>query len=133
MPDFALASLEGAEVSADSLKGTPTWLVFSETWCSPCTMQMPDMQAAAEKYGPDKLQVVAVFIGEDRRTVADFIEDNGYTFTSLLDSATSVASRFGVMGTPTNFFADSDGNLLYGAPGMLTSEAIDQALTAITE
>src|SRR5207249_2163272 len=44
-PAFALKDADGKEVTLESLKGRVVLLDFWATWCGPCKMAMPKVQA----------------------------------------------------------------------------------------
>src|SRR5688500_19526255 len=46
-PDFQLATLDGSEVKLSDLKGSVVVLDFLASWCGPCKMTLPHIQALA--------------------------------------------------------------------------------------
>lgn len=129
LPSFSLNNIDGETFSTDSLAGKPAWIIFSETWCPPCKVQMQTVQEMSEKYGPEGLHVLTVFLDEDQKTVSEYMKAAGYTFEALLDPGSVVAHEgFGAMGTPTNVFVDADGTILYLQAGMLEADRIEAAV-----
>jgi len=47
-PDFQLKSLDGQTISLSELRGRPVLINFWATWCGPCRMEMPFLQALSE-------------------------------------------------------------------------------------
>jgi len=116
--DFALDALDGRRVSLSSFRGKVVLLSFWATWCAPCQIEMPAMQALYEKMKPKGFEVVAVDIQEDRATVAAFLKKRGYTFPVLLDTTGDIAASYGVNAIPTNFVIDRAGRILAKAVGI---------------
>ena len=48
-------------------------------------------------------------IGESAETVEDFVQEQGLTFPTLLDTARRVPQAYRIRGIPTSFFIDREG------------------------
>ena len=109
--DFQLQSLEGNEVALSDFKGRPVMVNFWATWCGPCRAEMPYIQQLYEdpEWSGQGLVILAVNIGESAATVKRFMEENGLTFTVLLDSDTEVGKLYNAAFIPTTYFIDKDG------------------------
>ncbi len=112
--DFTLLDLEGNELSLASLRGRPVILNFWATWCAPCRVEMPELQAAYEAYQDDDLAILALNQQESPEVVRDFFtHEMGLTFTPLLDSEGAVASLYGANRTlPTSIIINGDGIII---------------------
>ncbi|MCS4224657.1 TlpA disulfide reductase family protein [Sphingobacterium sp. BIGb0165] len=125
-PQFSLTDREGKEVSLKSLKGKVVVLDFWATWCGPCKMSFPGMQAAVNKYANDK-DVVFLFIdtwqkeANYKELVNNFIESNKYSFHVLFDemkdTQKSAVSAYGVKGIPTKVVIDKEGFIRFQSSG----------------
>jgi thiol-disulfide isomerase/thioredoxin len=110
--DFTLTSLEGKKVKLSSFKGKVVFLSFWATWCGPCKAELPSVQAMYQKLKGKGLELLAVDVMEDRKTVSDFLQANGMSFPVLLDSDGSVGGTYGSGSIPTNFIIDRSGKIL---------------------
>lgn len=128
--DFELKSLDGSVTSLHAYKGKMIVLNFWATWCTYCKQEMPLLETLSKR---DDVVVIAVSVGEDAKTVQDYIDENGYTFDVFLDEEGTLASMFGVTGFPTSMFIGTDMEYFYSYPGMLTQESLDNIFTAIDE
>ncbi|WP_312338642.1 TlpA disulfide reductase family protein [Sphingobacterium sp.] len=125
-PQFSLVDRSGNEVSLAGLKGKVVVLDFWATWCGPCKMSFPGMQAAVNKYANDQ-EVVFLFINtwqkeeNYKELVNNFINDNKYSFHVLYDEMKekdkSVVSAYGVGGIPTKVVIDKDGFIRFQSSG----------------
>jgi len=91
--DFTLDDLEGNPVRLSDLVGDRVVLInFWATWCVPCAKEHPHLQRFQEEYGDEGLTVLAISV-DGPTTIAgvgQYISRYGYTFTTLLDSDSSV-------------------------------------------
>jgi peroxiredoxin len=130
-PDFQLQNLDGQTVSLSSLRGKPVMLNFWATGCPPCRTEMPFIQEVFEdeEWGQQGLVILAVNLGEPQATVKKFMEDNGLSFTVLLDNELDVAEVYNVAYIPLTYFIDRNGIMKDRKIGAFASKAdIDWAL-----
>ncbi len=130
-PDFQLQNLEGQTVALSSFRGKPVMLNFWATGCPPCRTEMPFIQEVSEdeEWRERGLVILAVNLGESHATVKKFTEDNGLTFTVLLDSELDIAGMYNVAYIPATYFIDKDGIMKDRKIGSFTGKAdIDWAL-----
>ena len=133
-PDFQLPGLDGKSVSLEYSRGRPVLLNFWATWCPPCRIEMPHIQAIFDdqEWSDRGLVILAIDIGESRDTVRSFMESFGYTFPVLLDGSKDVAIGYNVRGIPTTFFNDGDGVIQARKIGPFSSkEDIEKGLSQI--
>lgn len=110
LPDFALPTADGETVTRQDLLGKPTFLNFWASWCGPCRMEMPAIDALArEERG--KVAVLAVNNGEPVAVARAFMRDNGFDLPVALDQDGALAGRWGFRYLPTSVFVDRRGTV----------------------
>ena len=108
-PNFSLLDLNGNTILlGDLLKGKEVILSFWASWCPECRQQMPILNGFAKKY-KDKIEIIGVNIGEDKKTVASFVKDVGIEYKILLDTGGQAAKIYNVIGVPTNVLINKAG------------------------
>jgi len=124
-PDFQLQDLDGQTVSLAGLRGRPFLINFWATWCGPCRMEMPFLQQVYEdpKWSEQGLVILAVNLGEPAATVEGFMEENGLSFTVLLDTSREVGRAYNAALIPTTYFVDKDGIIQDIKIGVFRSKA----------
>lgn len=123
-PDFELKTPEGVPVRLSDLRGRFVVLNFWATWCGPCRLEMPDLEARAVAYA-DRLTVLGVNFDESPEEVEVFREDLGITFPLLLDPGGRVQRLYRVLGYPTTFFVDEQGTIRSHHVGLMSPDQID--------
>jgi len=115
--NFVLELLSGGERALDDYRDKVVLLNFWATWCPPCREEMPSMQTLYDELADEGLEILAVNVSEEPDVVANFIEENGYSFPVLLDREGRVQLRYSVRAIPTTFVVDRDGSVLGMRPG----------------
>ena len=128
--DFTATTTAGEAISLAQLRGKPVWLTFGATWCAPCRVEAPDIQAAhaAQTHG---VQVVAVYLGEDAAAVDQFADALGLTYDHVPDPDRALASAWGVNGIPVHYFIDSAGTIRATRVGIVGPDQIQDTLATL--
>ncbi len=124
-PAWSASTLTGT-LDLASLRGTPVVLNFWATWCIPCRVEMPDLQAFHEAH--PAVRVVAINLGEARAAVVDWAAQFGLTFDVALDSDQSIATRYRLRGQPSTYVVSPGGVITSIFYGPTTRSALEAAL-----
>lgn len=126
-PGFVLEDLDGDRVDLVALRGKPVLLNFWATWCQPCIVEHPVLQAAARRYA-DRVHFLGVIYQDETDAIRGFIRQRGAWGPSLVDPAVKVGIAYGVYGAPETFFIDSSGNVVEKVTGPLNPRQLDRIL-----
>ncbi|MBI5137442.1 MAG: TlpA family protein disulfide reductase [Nitrospirae bacterium] len=117
-PDFELVDTRGNRVSLSSFRGNVVLLNFWATWCGPCRIEMPTLQALTEDYAARSFRVVAVAGDpEGVRKVAPFMDGLGLTFPGLIDQDGRIQDMYLVNALPMTYVLDRQGVVVYKMVG----------------
>lgn len=113
-PSFEAESLDTPPRtrSLDEYRGKVVLLNIWATWCEPCRVEMPSIEALHKTLGPKGLQVIAVSVDEPgfETQVRDFVKQYGLTFQVLYDPDTAgIRKRYQTTGYPETFIIGKDG------------------------
>ena len=132
-PDFTVLDWEGKERKLSEFVGKPVVLNFWASWCGPCKSEMPDFDAAYEKYGEDIHFVMVNVTGgrETLETAKSFIEESGYSFPVYFDTTNEAAYQYGASSIPLTYFIDAEGKLVTYGMGALSAELLEKGIGMI--
>jgi len=126
-PNFTLKALDGSDVSLSKLKDKPVLINFWTTWCIYCVREFPDLEEVWNEY-KDKVHILAINVGETKKTIEDFLKKNPYTFPILMDAKFSASNSYNVSGIPATFIIGKDGTIVYSRAGMMNKNAMVSAI-----
>lgn len=112
-PGFSAVTLDASPTkrTMDDFRGKVVLLNVWATWCEPCRVEMPSIEALHKSLGPRGLKVVAVSVDEPgfEREISDFVREYGLTFEVLYDPAGKIRDQYQTTGYPETFIIGSDG------------------------
>jgi peroxiredoxin len=112
-PAFRLPDVAGREVSLADFRGQVVLLNFWALWCEPCKAEMPDFQAALDRFGSEGLAVVSVDLGDSPEKVAEFMQQQRYGFEALVDRSLKTSRTYDTRILPLSLLLDRDGIVRY--------------------
>lgn len=84
-PAFELETLDGDTLTLASLDSIPVILMnFWASWCGPCKIEIPDLMALDETYGPKGFMVLGVTVNDLPRDSRDFAAEIGMSYPSVI-------------------------------------------------
>jgi thiol-disulfide isomerase/thioredoxin len=132
-PNFTLADLEGKKVTLFDLRDKNVYLNFWASWCDPCKDEMPDIEKIHQEYLDKELIVLTINTGEDKETVAKFMEEKGYTFPVLLDLNLDVAREYYTSNIPVSFFINKEGKVIEKKEGLMSGTEMKEAIELLSK
>ncbi len=128
-PNFTLPDIERQPVTLNDYQGQYVLLNFWATWCKPCVIEMPELEAAHQALKAQDFTVIAINVGDKKHKVKAFVAAHGFTFPVLLDKDWAIAERYGVIAIPVSFYIDPAGGIYKKIlSGSLTKENITAQL-----
>jgi peroxiredoxin len=127
--DFALNDVSGNSVQLSDYAGQPVIINFWATWCGPCRVEMPELEAAYQAHQEEGLVILALDQQESAEDVSKFFKELGLNFTAVLDTEGTVSELYGVASVlPTTFFINGDGEVTAIHRGPMVQSQIDAYL-----
>src|SRR5882724_2036538 len=110
-PDLDLLKLEGGRFHLKDLRGHVVILNFWATWCAPCRVEIPDLNALSHGFRDQGLAVVGVSWDDTAKQVRAFQKQIKLNYTIVLGGQ-AIESKFGgVPGVPTTYIIDKSGRI----------------------
>ncbi len=118
-PPFRLATLDGRTAALADHADKLVVLNFWATWCQPCTLEMPTLEALWHAYGDRGLVVLAVSVdrGAPRGLIEPYVRNLNLTFPILLDPELQTSGAWRVTGLPATFLVRPGGSVAGMAVG----------------
>lgn len=129
-PDFRGKTLTGETFTKASLKGKPVLIQFWATWCGYCRRDQPAVEAVVQRYR-DKLVVLAVNMGEERRVVERYLQSSPRKSKIVLTPDTNLPAIFDPQGFPYYVLLDAEGKVVAEQPGAGGKEGLQELLERV--
>jgi peroxiredoxin len=111
-PDFTLPSTSEHEIKLSDYKGKLILLNFWATFCAPCRMEMPSLQALSEEYQHEEVEIIAVSLDQGRKVaIKKWIKKMGLEFAIALEGEPA-GEQYEVSALPVTFIIGKQGQLI---------------------
>ena len=118
-PDLAFEDPHGRPARLSDFRGRPLLVNLWATWCGPCVVEMPSLDALASREN-ERLTVLA--LSQDmagRQKVTDFFAARSFArLEPYLDAELGVMTSLGVDTLPTTILYDANGVEVWRMTGM---------------
>ena len=118
-PPLRLPRLDGGVSALDQHREQLVIVNFWATWCEPCTLEMPTLEALSRQYRERGLVVLGVSLdrGAPRTLLEPYVTRLGLSFPILLDADLATSRAWRVNGLPTTFVVRPGGEAVGMALG----------------
>lgn len=130
-PDFELVDVEGETVILSEQRGGVVLLNFWATWCGPCRVEMPTLQAKYDDLQEQGFTIVGVNFDESSEDVRAFGEELELSFPLVLDPGAKVQRLYNIRGYPSSVIVDEQGVIQIIHIGILTEGQLDGYLDQV--
>ncbi len=112
-PGFTLLTLDGGRASLADHRDKLVVLNFWATWCQPCTVEMPSLEALWRRYRDRGLMVVGVSVdrGAPKALLEPYVRNLKLTFPILLDPDSKTSDRWRITALPATFLVRPGGEV----------------------
>lgn len=134
---LALPVVGGGRLAPEQLRGKVVLVSFLATWCFPCLVELPTLEALQREYGPRGLQVVSVGMDlEGERVLGPFAELYRLPYPVVVadERVREGQSAFGLIpALPTTFLLDREGQVAAAWQGTASPDALTEAVQRLLE
>lgn len=119
MPAFSLASAADEKtIASEQFKGQVVLVTFFATWCRPCMEEIPSLIHLQDQFGKQGFSVVAISVDQSgKKPVKKVMDKKGINYPVLMADAKVTRDFGGIVGIPTSFLVNRDGNIVKSYPG----------------
>jgi thiol-disulfide isomerase/thioredoxin len=111
-PTFQTVDPDGKTIDLSTHLGKNVIMLdFWATWCGPCIMAMPQLEAVGKKFADQGLVFYSVDLGEDTETVKQFLATNELHLSVAMDPDGKIGAAYNVEGIPQTVLIGKDGTV----------------------
>lgn len=110
-PRFNAKTLSGEMFNNTSIKGKVVLLQFWATWCQYCRSEQQIVDELQKEFADKGLIVLAVDVGESKKKVKKYLEENSRSVRIVLTEDTNLAAMYAATRYPIYVVIDRDGNI----------------------
>ncbi|HRD50403.1 MAG: TlpA family protein disulfide reductase [Candidatus Competibacter sp.] len=130
--NFTLPDLDNRPVQLADFRGRWVIVNFWASWCAPCLLEMPDLQAFHEAHYARAVVIGVNFEEITAREIRPFLARLGVTFPVALSGGQPVPG-FEIKGLPTTFFISPAGQRVGAHLGAVNTALLTQRLTELEQ
>ena len=127
-PRFHAKTMDGQNFTNESIKGKVMLFEFWTTWCPYCVGEAPFVDQVAQEFKDKGLIVLAVDVGESKKTVKKYLEEHPRSCQIVLMEDTNLAAMYAATVYPIYVLVDRDGYIVGTQRGAAGERALRRFL-----
>ena len=133
MPSFNLPdAVSGSMVNSANFTGKTLLVTFFATWCPPCMQEVPTLIELHQQFSKSNFSVIGLSVDEGgANVVAKLVEKRSINYPVLMADAATAHNFGGVVGIPTSFLVNKEGNVVKKYPGYAPHSILEQDIKEI--
>lgn len=129
-PRFNAKTVDGEKFDNASIKGKVVLFEFWTTWCHFCAQEAPLVEKLSREFKDQGFTVVAVNVGESKKTVKKYLEYHPRTCRIVLTEDTNLAAMYQATVYPIYVVIDREGNITATQRGAGGERALRDSLSS---
>jgi len=128
-PRFHAKTTDGANFTNESTKWKVVLFEFWTTWCGYCVGEAPIVDQISKEFADKGLIVLAVDVGESKKTVKNYLNQHPRNCRVVLMEDTNLAAMYAATVYPIYVLVDREGNVAGEQRGAAGERALRRLLT----
>lgn len=130
VPAIAYERFAGGSATLADHRGRPMVVNFWASWCTPCAAELPELEAAHQRWG-GRVAFVGLTHRDDRARARSLARRSGVTYELGDDAHGDLYRAFDLVAMPSTVFVDADGRVRAVVAGRLDERALTAQIDAI--
>lgn len=114
-PGFTALDADGKPFELDDTRGKTVLLSFWASWCGPCRLELPALDALQKTR--DDVVIYAVNVDRTQKDAQRFLSKVKFDLPILWDNKAEALGQYDVMSMPTMFLIDANGTVKWRKTG----------------
>jgi len=128
-PAFQVATLDGQTLRLADLRGQVVLVNIWATWCAPCRVEMPLLEATWNRHRAAGLVLLGASVDQgDPAAVRAFVTERGITYPIAIVGGDVISALGGVDGYPTSVLIGRDGVIRHRVMGPIGPLSLEPAI-----
>ena len=126
--DMPLTDIRGNKVNLSSYQGKWVVVNYWATWCPPCIIEMPELQAFHDRHAAADDAIVLGINTEliGKQQLQQFLDDYFISYPIFVSKPTQQSELGLIPGLPTTFLVTPQGKVVARQVGPVTQQMIEQ-------
>jgi thiol-disulfide isomerase/thioredoxin len=132
--DYMVDDMSGAKVNLASFRGKPLVINLWATWCGPCRLEMPQLEALSAKFKNRGLTIVGLSVDDEPEEIRKVAQEFKITYPMLVGLGQGDLIRgLGYQDSlPLSILIRADGTVAGRVTGLMTTGDWERKLQALT-
>lgn len=133
MPSFSLPdAVNGATIDSGEFDGKTLLVTFFATWCPPCMQEIPTLIKLQQQFSKDNFSVIGMSVDQGgKEVVAKLVANRSINYPVLMANELTARNFGGVVGIPTTFLVNRQGNVVKKYPGYVPYPILEKDIKQI--